>query len=141
MDHLGLHHPLQSQLLNMQGAQQSSRMAQLRQTYANPDGADHKKLKQAAQEFEAIFVQQLLDAMDKTVDRENSILSGGSSEQYFRGMLHEEIAKSMTTGLGGSGFGLAEAIYRQAAENLPTPIQPGSSATPSSSESQPGGAS
>ena len=79
---------------------------------------DEKKLKQAAKDFEAIFVQQMLEAMDKTVDRENSILSGGNSEQYFRSMLNEEIAKSMTNRLGGSGFGLAESIYRQMAGQL-----------------------
>jgi flagellar protein FlgJ len=106
---------LQTNALQWQGQAQASKMNALQKQIG---AHDEKKLKQAAQDFEAIFVHQMLDAMDKTVDREGSILSGGSSEQYFRGMLNEEIAKSMTNRLGGSGFGLAESIYRQMAGQL-----------------------
>lgn len=85
----------------------------LQRSFAKDGPAEQKKLKAAAQEFEAIFVQQILEAMDKTVDRENSILGGGSAEQYFRGMLNQEVARSISARPGGSGFGLAESIYRQ----------------------------
>lgn len=88
------------------------RLSQLEAQYQNPESKDQKKLKQAAQEFEAIFVKQMLDAMEKTVDRSNSILSGGSAEEYFRSMLNDHVARNISTGPGGSGFGLAEAIYR-----------------------------
>lgn len=101
-----------------QGQAQAAKLQDLQRQYLNPDNQDQKKLKKAAQEFEAIFVQQMLEAMDKTVDRENSFISGGSSEQYFRSMMNEEIAKSMTNRRGGSGFGLAEAIYRQMSSNI-----------------------
>ncbi|WP_373533000.1 rod-binding protein [Vampirovibrio sp.] len=96
-----------------QGQSQATKLQNLQRQYLNPDNQDQKKLKKAAQEFEAIFVQQMLDAMDKTVDRKDSFLNGGSSEEYFRSMLNEEISKSMTSRQGGSGFGLAESIYRQ----------------------------
>ncbi|MCE3233851.1 MAG: flgJ [Vampirovibrio sp.] len=109
---------LQTGNLQWQGQADASKIQQMQRQFLNPGTADQKKLKKAAQEFEAIFVQQMLDAMDKTIDRENSILSGGSSEQYFRGMLNQEIAKSMTTRQGGSGFGLAESIYRQMSQNM-----------------------
>lgn len=104
---------LQANGAQWQGQSQTVKLQDLQRQYLNPENKDQKKLKKAAQEFEAIFVQQMLDAMDKTIDRENSFISGGSSEQYFRGMLNEEIAKSMSTRQGGSGFGLAETIYRQ----------------------------
>lgn len=108
---------LQTSTLQWQGQAEASQLGQLqKQTGSN----DEKKLKQASKDFEAIFVNQMLEAMDKTVDRENSIMSGGSSEQYFRSMLNEEIAKSMTNRIGGSGFGLAEAIYRQMSKQLKT---------------------
>lgn len=100
-----------------QGQSQAVKLQELQRQYLNPENKDQKKLKKAAQEFEGIFVQQMLEEMDKTIDRENSFLSGGSSEQYFRSMLNEEIAKSMTSRPGGSGFGLAETIYRQMAKN------------------------
>ena len=102
-----------------QGQAQASKMDQLQKQATS---ADEKKLRKAAQDFEAVFVNQMLEAMDKTVDRENSILSGGNSEQYFRSMLNEEIAKSMTNRVGGSGFGLAEAIYRQMAPKIKPPV-------------------
>lgn len=97
---------------------QSARLEDLKQSYLHPEGADKQKLKKAAQEFEAIFVQQLLDAMDQTVDRQDSLLGGGNAEAYFRGMMNEEIAKSLSTRPGGSGFGLAESIYRQMEKQL-----------------------
>lgn len=116
-----------------QGQSQGIKLQNLQQQALNPEGRDQQKLKKAAQEFEAIFVQQMLSAMDKTIDRKDSFLNGGSSEEYFRGMLNEEIAKSMTTRQGGSGFGLAEAIYKQMSEQMtkekneesgtPTPVQ------------------
>jgi flagellar protein FlgJ len=108
---------LQTSALQRQGQTQASQLGQLQKQGASKD---EQKLRQASKDFEAIFVNQMLEAMDKTVDRENSIMSGGSSEQYFRSMLNEEIAKSMTNRAGGSGFGLAEAIYRQMSKQTST---------------------
>jgi Rod binding domain-containing protein len=99
-----------------QGQAASSRLQQLQQQFAKPDTADQKKLQKAAQEFEGIFVQQLLEAMDKTVDRDNSVMGGGSAEEYWRSMMNEQVAKSISSRPGGSGFGLAETIYRQMAD-------------------------
>lgn len=95
-----------------------SKLAQEKLDYLHPTDADHKKLKKAAQEFEGVFIQQLLEAMDKTVDRSDSMLSGGSAEEYFRSMLNESVAKSMATGPSGSGFGLAESIYKQMEKDM-----------------------
>jgi Rod binding domain-containing protein len=105
-------------------AQTENQVSRLQNSFANPSGKDDQKLRKAAQEFEAVFVKQLLDAMDKTVDR-TGLLSGGHAEDMFRGMLNDEISKSLSTRLGGSGFGLAETIYRQLSKNVPT--QPGGS--------------
>ena len=118
---------LQTSTLQWQGQAEASKMGQLqKQSGSNDD----KKLKQASKDFEAVFVNQMLEAMDKTVDRENSFLNGGSSEEYFRGMLNEEISKSMTNRVGGSGFGLAEAIYRQMSQQIkPTASPAGTSET------------
>lgn len=92
---------------------------------------DDKRLRKAAQEFEAIFFQQMLNAMDKTVDREKSLFSGGAGEDTFREMLNTEIAKEVCMHGPGNGFantpgassrpnsgfqsglGLAELVYRQ----------------------------
>lgn len=121
--------PPQSNALSFQSDAQAMKLQDLQRQYLHPQNTDQRKLKKAAQEFEGIFVQQMLDAMDKTIQREDSFLSGGSAEQYFRSMLNEEIAKSMTTKAGGSGFGLAETIYKQMAKNADQKTEDPSAAT------------
>ncbi len=96
----------------------NSKLAQEKLEYLHPPDADRQRLKKAAQEFEGVFVQQLLEAMDKTVDRTDSMLSNSSAEEYFRSMLNESVAKEMTSGPAGSGFGLAESVYRQMAKDI-----------------------
>lgn len=85
--------------------------------------AQHGKLKKAAQQLEAVFFQQLLEAMDKTVDREDSLMGGGETEQTFREMMNQNVAESIATAPGGSGFGLAESMYQQMSAKLP-PLPP-----------------
>jgi peptidoglycan hydrolase FlgJ len=72
-----------------------------------------KKAKDAAQQFEAVFINQLLQQLDKTIDRSNSMLNGGHAEDTFRGMMMQELATQISHKPGGSGFGLSDAIYRQ----------------------------
>ncbi len=72
-----------------------------------------EKLEETSKEFEAIFFQQMLEAMDKTIDREDSMFYGGHAEKTFRGMFNQEVSKSFTERPGGSGLGLADTIYRQ----------------------------
>lgn len=79
----------------------------------------HKELKQAAQQLEGVFLNQLLTAMDKTVDRKDSFLSGGPGEDMFREMMYQHISEDIATHPHGSGLGLAESIYRQMSDKLP----------------------
>lgn len=76
-----------------------------------------KDLMETAKAFEGIFFKQLLDAMDKTVER-SGLFDGGSAEETFRGMLYDQISESISKRSGGSGFGIAEAIYRQLENQL-----------------------
>lgn len=81
----------------------------------NRMGQNHEnkeELMKTARQFEGIFINQLLTEMDKTVER-SDMFSGGPGEDTFRGMLYEKIAESISTRPGGSGFGMAEAVYRQ----------------------------
>ena len=116
---------LQTSTLQWQGQAEAAKIGQMQKQAGSND---EKKLRQASKDFEAVFVNQMLEAMDKTVDRDHGFLNGGSSEQYFRSMLNEEISKSMTNRVGGSGFGLAEAIYRQMSGHLPAPTKSSSEA-------------
>ena len=67
-------------------------------------------LYKACQDFEALFIKQMLDVMRKTVHKEDDILGGGLSQDVFEGMLYDEYAKKMAQ---TAGFGLAETLYSQ----------------------------
>ena len=57
-----------------------NKFTQLRADSSNPTN-DREKLKQVSKDFEAIFVKQLLEAMEKTLDRENDLFNGGQAEK------------------------------------------------------------
>ncbi len=64
------------------------------------------KLKEVAEEFEAIFVKMLLKEMKKTVPK-NSFLHGGTVEDIFEDMLYSEYSKKMAKNMN---LGIAEKI-------------------------------
>ncbi len=65
-------------------------------------------VKAAAQQFEALFMQELLKSMRATTQGE-SLMGGGASEELATGMLDQQYAASLT----GMPGGLAEALTRQ----------------------------
>lgn len=91
------------------------------ESFAAPPTEEHQKLKKVAQQFEGIFFQQLLEAMDKTVDHENSMFSGGQAEEMFRQMLNQNIATQGATQGQGLGLGIAHAMYAQMSQQLGDP--------------------
>lgn len=103
--------------MQTQMSQQMNELQRLQAEFKNPKSSDAKKLKEAAQQFEGIFIKQLLDQMDKTIER-GEMFHGGSGEEMFRGMLNDAISTSISTRLGGSGFGIAENIYQQMAQQF-----------------------
>jgi len=66
------------------------------------------KLKQAAQDFEAMALGQMLAPMFNTVDIAHSAFGGGSAEAAFRPMLVDAIAKQIAA---HGGLGLAAPVY------------------------------
>ena len=66
-------------------------------------------LYQACQDFEAIFLKQMLTAMRQTVEK-GELLHGGFAEEVFEDMLYDEYSKKMAQ---TAGFGLSELLYRQ----------------------------
>jgi Rod binding domain-containing protein len=90
----------------------AERIRKLRASFSDPQTAKQKELKTAAQQFEAVFIQQMMTAMDATIDNKDSMLSGGEAEKTFKGMLNQEMATNISEG-GGQGFGLAESVYQQ----------------------------
>ena len=72
------------------------------------------KLFQACQDFEAIFMKQMLNVMRKTVNK-GELLNGGFAEEVFEDMLYDEYAKKMVK---NSQFGLSEMLYRELSPGL-----------------------
>lgn len=70
-----------------------------------------QELMEAAQQFEAVFIGQLFNIMDKTVERDE-MFSGGRGEEMFRSMFYDEVAKNIASDPSTS-FGFAKQIYEQ----------------------------
>ncbi len=80
---------------------------------ADSSHVDRKsKLFEQCQEFESIFVKMMLKEMRKSVDKKDSLLSGGWAEDIYSDMLDDEYSKSMAK---NAGFGLADQLYKQLA--------------------------
>lgn len=74
--------------------------------------ADQRRaaLRQAAKEFESVFMYQVVKAMRQTVPK-GGLVEKGEGEEMFEGMLDEEWARKLA-GRGGPAS-LSEVLYRQ----------------------------
>lgn len=72
---------------------------------------DDKKLKETCQEFEAMFIKQMLNSMKKTVNK-SGLIKENMGEEVFDDMLYDEYAKNMSL---TSDFGISEMMYKQLA--------------------------
>mgnify|MGYP002637887660 CR=1 FL=1 len=72
-------------------------------------GNDKQRMKQTAQDFEAIFVQQIFKEMKRTVP-DGGLLPRGQAEEIYSDLQDMEAAKQLT---GHGGIGLAEMLLEQ----------------------------
>ncbi len=91
-------------------------------------------LHRAAQEFEALFLEQILKAGHLPGTEEEGILGGSNAESIYRSLRDAELARAAAA---RGGFGIAEMLERQWADRLqtvdgsaPTPRRGGTAATP-----------
>jgi flagellar protein FlgJ len=70
----------------------------------------NSELYKACQDFEALFIKQMLDVMRKTVHKGDDLLNAGMGQDIFEGMLYDEYAKKMSE---TAQFGLSDMIYKQ----------------------------
>lgn len=68
--------------------------------------AQAAKTDKAAQDFEAVYISEMLKPMFETVDVDDTF-GGGKGEEVFRGMLTQEMGKSIAK---QGGFGLADQV-------------------------------
>lgn len=74
-----------------------------------PKGQDREKLKQTAQQFEAIFIQQMFKEMRNTIPNDGLIPRGNADDMYTQ-MQDLEAAKIMAE---RGGIGLADLMLQE----------------------------
>lgn len=76
---------------------------------AGVDPAIRAKLRRSADEFESVFLSQMLSPMFESVEVDETF-GGGHGEEMFRSFLVNEYAKK----IGSSGnLGLSDQVYRE----------------------------
>ncbi len=76
---------------------------------AGPHGAAKSEARQASEQFESIFLLQVLNSMYVGLSTDGPF-GGGPSEELFRSMLNEEIANEISR---SGGIGIGDAVYRE----------------------------
>ncbi len=74
-----------------------------------PRAADPAAAKQAAQQFEGVFITQFLGEMFSGISTDGPF-GGGQGEEMFRSVLMDEYGKQI---VAQGGFGLSSAIQRE----------------------------
>lgn len=72
-------------------------------------GIGSKDPKEVFRAFEALFIERLLLAMDRTVER-SGFLGGGLQSELYRNLLYQALAHELSR---AGGLGLAERFYRE----------------------------
>jgi len=85
--------------------------ARLTQTPRLPTGAglNMAKIKETAQEFEAVFLSEMLRPMFSNIDAAEPF-GGGNGEKMYRDMQVDEYGKSLAK---SGGIGLADQVMRE----------------------------
>jgi flagellar protein FlgJ len=78
-------------------------------------GRDPQKIKEVAQQFEAIFVQQIFKEMRNTIP-EGGLIERGNADDIYAQLQDAEAAKVMTE---RGGIGLAELMLQQLLKDDP----------------------
>lgn len=71
--------------------------------------AQMKKIDETAQDFEAVFISQMLEHMFEGVNS-NAVTGGGEAEEIYQSMMIDEYGKIIA---GRGGVGLADHVKRQ----------------------------
>lgn len=95
----------QTQVLDAQANAAKQRAEQL----AGTRSTDKSELRKTAEDFESVFLAQMLRPMFETVPTD-SFMGGGHAEGIYRSMMVDEIGKSISK---SGGIGIADSIYRE----------------------------
>jgi Rod binding domain-containing protein len=100
-----------AQLLTKSSSQaQSAKLSNVKASLdAIKDGSDEKAARNAAEQFEAVFISQFLAPIFDTVPTDGPF-GGGHAESIYRGFMVEEIGKTIAK---NGGFGIADSVYNE----------------------------
>lgn len=76
---------------------------------ALPKGAGEAAVQKAAEEFEAVFLSQMLETMFKDVPT-GGMFGGGSGEQIWRSTMLQEYGRTLAK---AGGIGIADMVARE----------------------------
>jgi flagellar protein FlgJ len=93
-----------------------TKMGRLEKQALSGEYKEEKELKELAQQFESIFMNQLMKSMRETLPKEG-LLSSFSVDMY-ESMFDQEVAGEMSK---GKGMGLADVLYTQLSRMNGTP--------------------
>ena len=74
------------------------------------------RLREACNDFEAIFIKQMLKSMRQTIDK-GGLMDGGFAQETYEDMLDDEYAKKIA---GAARLGVADMLYRQLSQGVNT---------------------
>lgn len=104
---------MDTQFLNTAQAQVLEAQAQAAQQHAKQlagtSTTDKDALRKTAEDFESVFLSQMLQPMFDTIPTD-SFMGGGHAETIYRGMMVQEMGKSISQ---SGGIGIADTIYRE----------------------------
>jgi flagellar protein FlgJ len=92
-----------------------------------PAPPEDAKLRSVVRQLEGVFTEQLFKAMRETVPKDDGVVSGGSGEEIFTGLLDQHLAADTPTQWQ---HGLGEALYRQLRGRLAEPAAEAPGTTP-----------
>jgi len=74
-----------------------------------PQNSFEARARKSAEEFEAVFLSQILKSMSTGI-KSDGPFGGGHSEEVFQDLLSEQMATQISR---NGGIGLSDAIYRE----------------------------
>lgn len=104
-----------AQLLQAQSAAASGRMESVRERLeamasgAGEESGEERTLRKAAEDFEAVFLSQMLAPMFAGL-KTDGLFGGGHAEGIYRAMMIDEMGSAIAR---SGGIGIADSIYEQ----------------------------
>lgn len=84
-------------------------MAQTKALPTVPRNASLEKMRETAQDFEAVFLSQMMKPMFEGIQTDG-MFGGGQAEQMYRDLMVDEYGKSVSK---AGGIGIADAVMRE----------------------------